>query len=63
MAIYGDRVEVTASGTPQFGLTPEKLFASHEYLPWNPLTARRSTGRDLSTEEWGRGTLKMLADA
>ena len=39
-------------------MTPEKLFAPHESLPWNPLIARTFYRRGL-IEEWGRGTLKM----
>ncbi len=58
VAIYDDRLEVTSSGTLHFGLTPEKLFAPHESLPWNPLIARTFYRRGL-IEEWGRGTVKM----
>ncbi len=58
MAVYDDRLEVTSSGTLHFGLTPEKLFAPHESLPWNPLIARTLYRRGI-IEEWGRGTLKM----
>ena len=58
VAVYDDRLEVTSSGTLHFGLTPEKLFAPHESLPWNPLIARTFYRRGL-IEEWGRGTLKM----
>ena len=53
------RLEVTSSGTLHFGLTPEKLFAPHESLPWNPLIARTFYRRGI-IEEWGRGTLKMV---
>ena len=56
--VYDDRLEVTSSGTLHFGLTPEKLFAPHESLPWNPLIARTFYRRGIM-EEWGRGTLKM----
>ena len=49
---------MTSSGTLHFGLTPEKLFAPHESLPWNPLIARTFYRRGI-IEEWGRGTLKM----
>ena len=58
VAVYDDRLEVTSSGTLHFGLTPEKLFAPHESLPWNPLIARTFYRRGI-IEEWGRGTLKM----
>ena len=58
VAAYDDRLEVTSSGTLHFGLTPEKLFAPHESLPWNPLIARTFYRRGI-IEEWGRGTLKM----
>ena len=56
--MYDDRLEVTSTGTLHFGLTPDKLFASHESLPWNPLIARTFYRRGI-IEEWGRGTLKM----
>ena len=39
VAIYDDRLEVTSTGCLHFGLTPEKLFAPHESIPWNPLIA------------------------
>ena len=58
VAVYDDRLEVTSSGTLHFGLTPEKLFAPHESLPWNPLIARTFYRRGI-IEEWGRGTLKI----
>jgi len=59
VAIYDDRLEVTSSGTLHFGLTPEKLLAQHESLPWNPLIAGVFYRRGL-IEEWGRGTIKMM---
>ena len=58
VAVYDDRLEITSSGTLHFGLTPEKLFAPHESLPWNPLVARTFYRRGI-IEEWGRGTLTM----
>ena len=58
IAVYDDRLEVTSSGSPHFGLTPEKLFAPHESRPWNPLIARTFYRRGI-IEEWGSGTLKM----
>ena len=58
MTVYDDRLEVTSSGALHFGLTPEKLFAPHESLPWNPLIARTFYRRGI-IEEWGRGTLRM----
>ena len=58
VAVYDDRLEVTSSGTLHFGLAPEKLFAPHESLRWNPLIARTFYRRGF-IEEWGRGTLKM----
>ena len=58
VAVYDDRLEVTSSGSLHFGMTPERLFAPHESLPWNPLIARTFYRRGL-IEEWGRGTLKM----
>ncbi len=58
VAVYDDRLEITSSGALHFGLTPEKLFAPHESLPWNPLIAR-TFFRCGIIEQWGRGTLKM----
>ena len=58
MAVYDDRLEITSYGSLHFGLTPEKLFAPHESLPWNPLIARTFYRRGI-IEEWGRGTLRM----
>ena len=58
VAVYDDRLEVTSSGLLHFGLTPEKLFAPHESLPWNPLIARTFYRRGV-IEEWGRGILKI----
>ncbi len=58
VAIYDDRLEVTPAGTLHFGLTPEKLFAPHESIPWNPLLADVFYRRGI-IERWGRGTLKM----
>ena len=58
VAIYDDRLEITSSGSLHFGLTPEKLFAPHESLPWNPLIADAFFRRGI-IERWGRGTLKM----
>ena len=58
VAIYDDRLEVTSTGCLHFGLTPEKLFAPHESIPWNPLIADAFYRRGI-IERWGRGTLKM----
>ena len=58
VAIYDDRLEVTSSGSLHFGLTAEKLFETHESLPWNPLIAGVFYRRGI-IEQWGRGTLKM----
>ncbi len=58
VAIYDDRLEVTSTGGLHFGLTPEKLFAPHESIPWNPLIADAFYRRGI-IERWGRGTLKM----
>lgn len=58
LAIYDDRLEITSSGALHFGLTPEKLFAPHESVPWNPLIADTFFRRGI-IERWGRGTLKM----
>ena len=62
VAIYDDRLEVTSSGSLHFGLTPEMLFAPHESLPWNPRIARAFYLRGI-IEEWGRGTLRIEAEA
>ena len=65
VAIYDDRLEITSSGALHFGLTPEKLFAPHESIPWNPLIADTFYRRGI-IERWGRGTLRMaelVADA
>lgn len=58
VAIYDNRLEITSTGTLHFGLTPEKLFAPHESIPWNPLIADAFYRRGI-IERWGRGTLKM----
>ena len=58
LAIYDDRLEVTSTGALHFGLTPDKLFAPHESIPWNPLIANAFYRRGI-IERWGRGTLKM----
>ena len=58
VALYDDRLEMTSTGTLHFGLTPEKLFAPHESIPWNPLIADVFYRRGI-IERWGRGTLKM----
>ena len=59
VAIYDDRLEITSTGSLHFGLTPEKLFAPHESIPWNPLIAESFFRRGI-VERWGRGTLKMV---
>ncbi len=58
VAIYDNRLEITSTGTLHFGLTPEKLFAPHESIPWNPLIADAFYRRGI-IERWGHGTLKM----
>ncbi len=58
VAIYDDRLEVTSTGALHFGLTPDKLFAPHESIPWNPLIADVFYRRGI-IERWGRGTLRM----
>ena len=58
VGIYDDRLEVTSSGSLHFGLTPQKLLAPHESLPWNPLIARVFFRRGI-IESWERGTIKM----
>ena len=58
IAVYGDRLEITSSGSLHFGLTPERLFGPHESRPWNPLIARTFYRRGI-IEDWGSGTLRM----
>ena len=58
VGIYDDRLEISSTGTLHFGLTPERLFLSHESLPWNPLIANAFYRRGI-IEQWGRGTIKM----
>ena len=58
VAIFDDRLEISSSGSLHFGLTPEKLFAPHESLLWNPLIAHCFYRRDI-IEEWGTGTIKI----
>lgn len=64
VGIYDDRLEITSIGPLHFGLTPERLFLSHESLPWNPLIANAFFRRGI-IEQWGRGTNKIaeLTDA
>ena len=62
VAVYDDRLEITSSGGLHFGLTPEQLFEPHDSRPWNPRVARAFYLRGI-IEEWGRGTLKMEAEA
>ena len=59
IAVYDDRLEVTSAGALHFGLTPERLFASHESMPWNPLIARAFYRRGI-IEEWGRGIARIV---
>ena len=58
VAVFDDRLEISSSGSLHFGLTPEKLFAPHESLPWNPLIAHCFYRRGI-IEEWGTGTIKI----
>lgn len=62
VAVYDDRLEISSSGSLHFGLTPEQLFEPHDSQPWNPRVARAFYLRGI-IEEWGRGTLKMEAEA
>ncbi|MDE2872901.1 MAG: putative DNA binding domain-containing protein, partial [Gemmatimonadota bacterium] len=59
IAVYDDRLEVTSAGALHFGLTPERLFGSHESMPWNPLIARAFYLRGI-IEEWGRGIARIV---
>ena len=58
VAIFDDRLEISSSGSLHFGLAPEKLFAPHESLLWNPLIAHCFYRRGI-IEEWGTGTIKI----
>ena len=58
LAVYDDRMEVVSPGPLHFGLTAEKLFASHQSQPWNPLIASTFYRRGI-IEKWGIGTIKM----
>ena len=58
LAVYDDRLEVTATCPLHFGLTPGELFGPHESRPWNPLIARIFYRRGI-IEERGRGTIKV----
>ena len=58
VAIFDDRLEISSSGSLHFDLTPEKLFAPHESLLWNPLIAHCFYRRGI-IEEWGTGTIKI----
>lgn len=59
VAIYDDRLEVTSSGSLHFGLTPAKLFSTHESIPWNPLIADAFFRRGI-IEQWAMGVSKMV---
>lgn len=58
LAVYDDRMEVVSPGPLHFGLTAEKLFASHQSQPWNPLIASTFYRRGI-IEKWGTGTIRM----
>ncbi len=60
--LHDDRLEIISPGSLHFGLTSEELFRPHESRPWNPLIARTFYLRGI-IEEWGSGTLKMVAEA
>lgn len=59
VAIYDDRLEVISSGSLHFGLTPDKLFSTHESAPWNPLIADAFFRRGI-IERWAMGVSKMV---
>ena len=59
VGIYDDRLEITSSGDLHFGLDVEKLFQSHDSLPWNPLIAQTFYKRGI-IESWGRGIAKIV---
>jgi ATP-dependent DNA helicase RecG len=59
IAIFDDRLEISSTGNLPFDLTPEDLTRPHRSRPWNPIIAQTFYWRGI-TEQWGRGTLKMV---
>ncbi len=59
IAIFDDRLEISSSGILPFDLTPEDLTRPHRSRPWNPIIAQTFYRRGI-TEQWGRGTIKMM---
>lgn len=59
VAVFDDRLEISSTGRLHFGLTPEALLRPHASHPWNPLIAGVFFRRGI-TEQWGRGTLKIV---
>lgn len=61
IAIHDDRLEVTSTGPFHFGLTPDKLLATPESRPWNPLIAGVLFRRGI-IEQWGTGMTRMTEE-
>jgi ATP-dependent DNA helicase RecG len=59
IAIFDDRLEISSTGSLPFDLTPEDLKRPHRSRPWNPIIAQTFYRRGI-TEQWGRGTLKIM---
>lgn len=59
IAVFDDRLEISSTGSLPFDLTPEDLKKPHRSRPWNPIIAQTFYRRGI-TEQWGRGTLKMM---
>ncbi len=61
IAIHDDRLEVTSTGPFHFDLTPDKLLATPESRPWNPLIAGALFRRGI-IERWGTGMTRMTKE-
>lgn len=59
IAIFDDRLEISSTGGLPFDLTIDDLKRPHRSRPWNPIIAQTFFRRGV-TEQWGRGTLKMI---
>ncbi len=58
IAIHDDRLEVSSTGPFHFGLTPDRLLATPESRPWNPLIANALFCRGI-VEQRGTGITRM----
>ena len=59
IAIFDNRLEISSTGSLPFDLAVEDLVRPHRSRPWNPIIAQTFYRRGI-TEQWGRGTLKMM---